>query len=143
MSTDVWETLRLKIIELQEECAGRLFAVWTTKPAPGWWRLDYWNANDRSHFIKRFDWLARRVAAELGFTGVEFDAVSFWLDRLRHDAPESVNQPFVIRRDNGEDPVYSQELHDVCYWSAHYCHKCEADAGPARRAMERSQYWKD
>jgi len=95
MSTGFWESLRLGFLQLRQECAinppiapaGRLIAIWTAQPEPGYWRLDFWNGTDGSGVTARFKWHAQNGAVRLGFTGDGDAAVSYWLDRLRRDAP--------------------------------------------------------
>ena len=110
-------------MQLGKECDRRLFATWTAEPAPGGWRLRYLNGTDPSGFIERFESLAQKAAARLGSHAVEFAAVSFWLDRIKRNWPKSHKKCFT----DADGQLYSQDLEDVCYWSAYYCDRCEAD----------------
>src|SRR2546423_12924179 len=97
MVTNFWESLRLGFTQLRADCAidpplkpaGRLTAIWTSQPEPARWRLDHWNKNDGKGVKQRFKWHAQSAAARRGFAGSGDDAVSFWLDQIKLDAPES------------------------------------------------------
>jgi hypothetical protein len=143
MDTSFWESLRLGFMQLRAECAinppiataGRLTAIWTAPPERGSWRLDYWDGKDGSGVAERFKWHSESAAARQGFSGKGDDAVSFWLDQIRRDAPESH-----VRRQlfhTGEtDQLYSVEILDICGLSAEYCRKCEADETRTRGLAE-------
>jgi hypothetical protein len=127
-----WKSLRLGFKQLRAECAidpptkpaGRLIAIWTARPEPGW-RLEHWDANDGNGVIERFKWHAESAAARLHFTGTGEAAVAHWLDRLRTDAPEShVNRHYFSDRET--EILYSVKILDICGLSADYCRKCEA-----------------
>ena len=73
---------------------------------------------------KRFTWHAQSAAARLGFTGNENDALAYWLDLIRKDAPEPyIHRQFFGRADGGE--LASIEILDICGLSSDYCRKCE------------------
>ena len=127
MSTDFWEGLRLKFLQLQEECERRLFAVWTAEPAPGTWQLRYWIGKDPSGFTERFEALAQQGAARLGCTEGGHAAVCFWLDRIKSDWPKSPTKSWVFSGPDDKEHLYSRDTVDICYWSAHYSDKCAAD----------------
>ena len=135
MPADFWRNLREDFYQLRRECPfnppnpdeGRLLVTWKAPPAPKQWELSYLNGADPAGYIKRFEWLAEKAAARLGFDGTGFDALSFWLDQIKRDAPESFKYRKVFRAPDGSQSEYSKDLVDVCYWSAHYCDKCEAD----------------
>jgi len=88
--------------------------------------LEHWNKKDGNGVTERFKWLAQSAAARLGFAGGEEDAVSFWLDQIKRDAPESHLREFF---EEGEESnqLYAVEILDICGLSADYCWKCEAD----------------
>jgi hypothetical protein len=125
--SDSWESLRLRFLQLQGECEGRLFAIWTAEPTPGVWQLRYLNGKDPAGFIGRFEALAQKAAPRLRSEAVEFAAVSFWLDRIGHDWPMSPGKTFVQGGPGDKRQVCSQDIEDVCYWSAYYCDRCAAD----------------
>lgn len=140
MATNDWESLRLGFSQLREECAidppmnlaGRLTAIWMALPTPGNWRLNYWNGKDGSGIAERFIWHAFEAAALLGFPGGRDEALSFWLERVRHDAPKQYVRLISITGSQGPDQVYSVEILDICGLSADYCRTCKADAIRAR-----------
>jgi hypothetical protein len=144
---DFWESLRLSFLQLRADCAidpplkaaGRLTAIWTAQPAPGKWRLDYWNDTDGLGVTKRFEWHAQSAAARLGSDEKGGKAVWFWLDRLRSDAPEAHTRPMSNVGLDGVEELYSCELLDVCGLSAEYCWKCAADEMISLQAADRSQ----
>jgi hypothetical protein len=89
-------------------------------------RLNYHKGKDGNGVIQRFTWTVESAAARLGFAGNGGEAVSFWLDRIKRDAPAAYLQTF--NRSNGEtEEVYSVEVLDICGLSADYCRKCQAD----------------
>ncbi len=103
-------------------------AVWAAQPEPGpWrWRLEHWDKKDGNGVTERFKWLAQGAAARLGFAGRGDDAVSFWLDQIKLDAPEShLRELFVEGQESNQ--LYAVEILDICGLSADYCWKCEAD----------------
>jgi hypothetical protein len=108
--------------------AGRLIAVWAAQPEPGlWrWRLEHWNKKDGNGVTERFKWLAQSAAARLGFAGGNDDAVSFWLDQIKRDAPESHLREFFVEEEESNQ-LYAVEILDICGLSADYCWKCEAE----------------
>jgi hypothetical protein len=138
MPTSPWESLRLGFMQLRSECAiqppianaGRLSALWTAQPLPGrpHWRLNYLNGKDGMGIGRRFEWHSQNAAALLGFTGAGDEAVSFWLDQIKRDAPESHLSVFKLKGGSeSADQVYSIEILDICGLSADYCRKCEAN----------------
>src|SRR5580658_5493228 len=96
MEDNFWGSLRQDFMQLRGECAidpplspaGRLTAIWTASRVIKW-RLNYHNAKDGSGVAKRFSWAAESAAARLGFAGSGDDAVSYWLDMVKSDAPGS------------------------------------------------------
>jgi hypothetical protein len=134
MITNFWESLRLGFTQLRADCAidpplklaGRLIAGWTSLPEPARWHLEHWNKTDGNGVTQRFKWHAQSAAARRGFAGSGDDAVSFWLDQIRRDAPESHIRRLHIEGE-GSAQLYSFELLDICGLSADYCRKCEAD----------------
>lgn len=134
MDTSFWGDLRLGFMQLRADCAidpplksaGRLTAIWRAKPEPASWRLDHWNKKDGNGVTERYKWHAQSAAARQGFAGTGDEAVSFWLEQIRRDAPKSHIRRTLIERE-GSDEVYSVEILDICGLSADYCRKCEAD----------------
>ena len=136
MDTNFWERVRVGFTQLRADCAinppnltaGRLMAVWAAQLEPGrWrWRLEHWNKKDGNGVTERFKWLAQSAAARLGFAGAGDDAVSFWLDQIKLDAPEShLREIFVEGEESNQ--LYAVEILDICGLSADLCWKCEAD----------------
>jgi hypothetical protein len=133
--SDFWEGLRLDFMQLRKECAinppllpaGRLTAIWTAHPAPGSWRLDYWNSKDGSGVTKRFEWHAQSAAARLGCAEEGHAALSFWLDNVGRDAPASHIRTINSSGPADVDALFSREILDICGLSADYCRKCAAD----------------
>lgn len=129
-----WDGLRLGFMQLQSDCAidppvkpaGRLTAIWTSHPEPAGWRLDHWGGKDGNGVKRRFEWHAQSAAARLRFVGGGDAAVSYWLDQLKQDAPDShIRKQFIASE--GADHLYSVEILDICGLSAEYCRKCEAE----------------
>lgn len=115
--------------------AGRLTATWRVLPEPAQWRLDYWNAKDGSGVTERFKWHAQSAAARLRFAGTAEDAVSYWLDEIKRNAPEShVKRQFIDV--DGSNQFFSVEILDICGLSADYCRKCEADETRTRSLVQ-------
>jgi len=135
-----WVSLREDFSQLRKECVFDQnegpFATWMFEPTPGRWVLHYHRGPDLSGFTKRFEWLAQKAAARLGFSKGGFDAVSFWLDQIVLDAPESLTKP-TFSGTGGSRKEYSKDLPDVCYWSAHYCDKCHADEERLQAALRK------
>jgi hypothetical protein len=93
---------------------------------------------------RRFEWNAQRAAARLGSGETGQKAVWFWLDRVRHDAPESHLRNHLIEGSDDTKLLFSVEILDICGLSADYCSKCEADeiksrsfGGPADEEAQR------
>jgi hypothetical protein len=145
MPTNIWESLRLGFMQLRADCAinppiltaGRLTAIWTAQPAPGRWLLNHWNKKDGNGVRERFKWHAQSAAARLYFAGDGDDAVSFWLDQIKRDAPESHVRRQLIEAE-GPDEVYSVEVLDICGLSADYCRKCEVEEIRSRMASTKT-----
>jgi hypothetical protein len=122
-------------MQLREDCAidprlapaGRLTAIWTAQPAPGSWRLNYFNGKDGAGVAKRFEWHTQSAAARLGCAEEGHAALSFWLDKVLRDAPASHIRTIRTRETADVDALYSREILDICGLSAEYCRKCAAD----------------
>jgi hypothetical protein len=132
VDTNYWESLRLGLGRTARSThllslPDSLTAIWTAQPEPARWRLDHWNKKDGNGVTQRYKWHAQSAAARQGFAGTGDDAVSFWLDQIRRDAPESHIRRLLIEGE-GSPQLYSFELLDICGLSADYCRKCEADA---------------
>ena len=133
MDNNFWESVRQGFMQLRADCAidpplnpaGRLTAIWTAEREKKW-RLNFHKGKDGNGVIQRFTWAVESAAARLGFAGNGGEGVSFWLDRIKRDAPAAYLQTF--NRSNGEtEEVYSIEVLDICGLSADYCRKCQAD----------------
>jgi hypothetical protein len=138
MDDTFWESLRQGFTQLRAECAidlplkaaGRLTAIWTAPPATNTWRFNYHDGKDGAGNAKRFGWAAESAAARMGFAGSENEAVFYWLDQIKSDAPASHIQTL-----NEGDEVYSVEILDICGLSADYCRKCHAIEIRGRRTQ--------
>jgi hypothetical protein len=127
--------------------------MWNALPEPGHWRLRYRNGKDGSGVMERFKWHAFEAAALLGSTGDDDDALSYWLERVRRDAPKQYTQAVNITgRPDRADQLHSVEILDICGLSADYCRKCKAYAIQLARAVEHgaqptsetgSEFWKE